>query len=135
MTGTPGRKRRPTQSDVARHAGVSQAAVSQALNNSTAITIPAETRQRIMAAITELGYVPDEMARSLRSRKSRTIASIIPDITNPFYPAFTRILSIIAGAFGDSLAEVWYTTQVCSSLTSIWKQSPTWPHARAWPSS
>jgi len=97
MTGTPGRKRRPTQSDVARHAGVSQAAVSQALNNSTAITIPAETRQRIMAAITELGYVPDEMARSLRSRKSRTIASIIPDITNPFYPAFTRILSIIAG--------------------------------------
>jgi len=97
MTGTPGRKRRPTQSDVARHAGVSQAAVSQALNNSTAITIPAETRQRIMAAITELGYVPDEMARSLRSRKSRKIASIIPDITNPFYPAFTRILSIIAG--------------------------------------
>ena len=103
MTGTPGRKRRPTQADVARHAGVSQAAVSQVLNNSAAITIPAETRQRIMAAITELGYVPDEMARSLRSRKSRTIASIIPDITNPFYPAFTRGIQDVAEHNGYDL--------------------------------
>ena len=51
------------------------------------------------------------------------------------FSTYIGILSIIAGAFGDSPAEVWYITQVCSSLTSIWKQSPTWPHARAWPSS
>src|SRR5262245_11721704 len=84
------RRKQPTQADVARRAGVSQATVSYVLNNNTAIAVPAETRQRIQDAIRDLGYIPDRAARSLRTRKTYTLAGIIPDITNPFYPAFER---------------------------------------------
>jgi LacI family transcriptional regulator len=41
-------------------------------------------------AIDQLGYVPNRFAQSLRTKKTKMIASIIPDITNPFYPAFQR---------------------------------------------
>jgi LacI family transcriptional regulator len=44
----------------------------------------------------ELGYIPDRSAQSLRTRKTYTIASIIPDITNPFYPAFQRGIQDVA---------------------------------------
>jgi LacI family transcriptional regulator len=81
--------RRPTQADVAKLAGVSQAAVSQVLNRNN-FAIPAETRQRILDAIEQVGYVPNKSAQSLRTQKTCTIASIIPDITNPYYPAFQR---------------------------------------------
>lgn len=83
-------KKRPTQQDVARLAGVSQATVSYVLNNRATVSVPAETRERVLAAMQELGYVPNVTARSLRTSKSYTIASIIPDITNPFYPALQR---------------------------------------------
>lgn len=91
----PSFKKRPTQADVAHIAGVSQTTVSHVLNN-TEIAIPVETRQRILDAIDELGYVPDRTARSLRTRKTYTLASIIPDITNPFYPAFQRGIQDVA---------------------------------------
>ncbi len=83
-------KKRPTQADVAQRANVSQAMVSYVLNDNPAISIPAETRRRILDAVEELGYVPNIAARSLRTSKTYTIAGIIPDITNPFYPAFER---------------------------------------------
>jgi LacI family transcriptional regulator len=81
--------RRPTQADVAKLAGVSQSTVSQVLNRND-IAIPKETRQRVMNAVDQLGYVPNKPAQSLRTQKTYAIASIIPDITNPFYPAFQR---------------------------------------------
>ena len=81
--------RRPTQADVAKLAGVSQSAVSQVLNRND-FAIPEETRQRVLAAVDQLGYVPNKFAQSLRTQKTYTIASIIPDITNPYYPAFQR---------------------------------------------
>jgi LacI family transcriptional regulator len=81
--------RRPTQADVAKLAGVSQSAVSQVLNSND-FSIPEETRQRVLAAVDQLGYVPNKFAQSLRTQKTYTIASIIPDITNPYYPAFQR---------------------------------------------
>jgi LacI family transcriptional regulator len=82
--------RKPTQGDVARLARVSQTAVSYVLSNKPAVNLSDETRQRILAAAQELGYVPNSAARALRTRKSMTIANIIPDITNPFYPWFER---------------------------------------------
>ena len=82
--------RRPTQRDVARAAGVSQAIVSYVVNDVQDVPISPETRQRVRAAIHELGYIPNHTARSLRSRKTHTIATIIPDITNPYYPEFIR---------------------------------------------
>lgn len=83
------KSRRPTQADVAKLAGVSQSAVSQALNLIDS-AISEETRQRVLDAVNQLGYVPNKSAQSLRTQKTYTIASIIPDITNPFYPAFQR---------------------------------------------
>lgn len=91
------RVRRPTQLDVARFAGVSQAMVSYVVNGNTAVPMAAATRQRIEAAIAELGYVPDSSARRLRTRRTLTIAVVIPDITNPFYPAFQRGIQDVAG--------------------------------------
>jgi LacI family transcriptional regulator len=82
-------KKRPTQSDVANRAGVSQTTVSYVINNSD-IAIPEATRRRVLMAMEELGYVPNRAARSLRSNKTFTIATIIPDIANPFYPAYQR---------------------------------------------
>lgn len=83
-------KKRVTQGDVAKKANVSQAMVSYIVNNNMTVTVPDETRQRILDAMDELGYVPNITARRLRSSKTFTIAGIIPDITNPFYPAFER---------------------------------------------
>ncbi|MDB5080602.1 MAG: putative LacI family transcriptional regulator [Chloroflexi bacterium] len=82
--------RRPTQADVARVAGVSQAMVSYVLNGKKIIPISPETRQRVLNVVSELGYEPDSAARSLSMRKTFTLAGIIPDITNPFFPSFER---------------------------------------------
>ncbi len=59
-------------SDVATAAGVSSATVSLALNNADA-RIPQATRDRVMRVAEELGYVPNAIARSLRTRSTRTI--------------------------------------------------------------
>jgi LacI family transcriptional regulator len=96
-------RRRPTQADVARLAGVSQTTVSQVLNNSTAISVPPETRQRVLDAVAQLGYVTDHTARSLRTRRTSTIACAIPDIANPFYPAFARGIQDVAEQHGHDL--------------------------------
>ena len=90
--------KRPTQADVARHVGVSQALVSYVLNGNENVSIPPDTRARILAAVEELGYVPNSTARSLRTSKTWTLAAIIPDITNPFYPAFIRGVQDVADA-------------------------------------
>ena len=74
MTTTSSTRRRPTQGDVARLAEVSQATVSYVLNNTPSVVLPDETRQRILAAARELGYVPNGAARALRTRKTMTIA-------------------------------------------------------------
>lgn len=97
------REKRATQADVARLAGVSQPTVSQVLNNNTLIAVPAETRQRVLEAIDSLGYVPDRTAQSLRTRKAYTLATVIPDITNPFYPAFQRGIQDIVDQHGYDL--------------------------------
>jgi LacI family transcriptional regulator, galactose operon repressor len=96
-------KRKPTQGDVAARAGVSQATVSYVLANSTAVKVPEETRQRILLAAQELGYVPNSAARMLRTRKTMTIAAVIPDITNPFYPWFERGIQEVAESKGYDL--------------------------------
>lgn len=96
------RRKRPTQADVARRAGVSQAIVSYVLNERSD-EVADETRDRVLQAIGELGYVPDGSARSLRTRKTMTIALIIPDITNPFYPSMERGIQRVAEENGYDL--------------------------------
>ncbi|GAB4580171.1 MAG: LacI family DNA-binding transcriptional regulator [Anaerolineales bacterium] len=79
--------KRPSQVDVARLAGVSGATVSYVVNNQTdgRIPISEETRQRVLKAIEELGYVPDASAKALRLGSTKTIGLIIPDIHNPHF--------------------------------------------------
>ena len=96
-------QRQPTQADVARLAQVSQATVSYVLTESAGVTIPQETRERVLAAVAELGYAPNNAARTLRTRRTMTLAGIIPDITNPFYPWFERGIQDVADANGYSL--------------------------------
>jgi LacI family transcriptional regulator, galactose operon repressor len=79
---------RPTIYDVARLAGVSTATVSRALNDTGQIA-PA-TRQAIAAAVEQLGYSPNPIARSLVTNSTQTIALLLPDITNPFYAALVH---------------------------------------------
>lgn len=66
----------PTMQDVARHAGVALSTVSYAINGTRPIS--EETRQRIFAAMEELGYRPNVLARGLASKRSRIIALLLP---------------------------------------------------------
>lgn len=77
-----------TISDVAKHAGVSTMTVSRVINNS-GYTSPA-TRARVEQAVQELGYMPNALARGLRFKRTKTIALIMTDITNPFFTTLAR---------------------------------------------
>ncbi|MGM0931779.1 MAG: LacI family DNA-binding transcriptional regulator [Actinomycetota bacterium] len=82
--------RRTTISDVAERAGVHKGTASRALNAHTRQKVNAETVERVIKAAKELGYVPNALARGLRTQSSRTIGVVIPDITNPFFPPIVR---------------------------------------------
>jgi LacI family transcriptional regulator len=73
-----GRARRATHRDVARHAGVSPAVVSYVINGGPRTTA-AETRERVLRAIQELGYQPNVMARGLRVQRTQTIGFVDSD--------------------------------------------------------
>src|ERR671930_362355 len=75
--------RRPTVADVAHEAGVSPSTVSRVLSGH-GYAAP-EVRERVLAAVRRIGYVPDANARTLRNRSSRSIGVLIPDLRNPFY--------------------------------------------------
>ncbi|MCC6805133.1 MAG: LacI family DNA-binding transcriptional regulator [Anaerolineae bacterium] len=74
--------------------------VSYVLNGNTPVPVSEQARRRIQDAIEQLGYQPNRAARSLRTSKTYTIAAIIPDILNPFYPAFVRGIQDVADENG-----------------------------------
>jgi LacI family transcriptional regulator len=82
---------------------VSQTTVSLILNNHVDNSMPAQTIQRVLDAMKTLGYTPNRVAQALRTQRSYTIAAIIPDITNPFYPAFARGIQDAAEKNGYNL--------------------------------
>jgi len=84
--------------DVAAKAGVSAATVSRIINNKGQAT--PETIARVHAIIKELGYKPNVVARSLTSRKSNTIALLVPTISNPFFPELARGVEDVANSYG-----------------------------------
>ncbi|MGW8379076.1 LacI family DNA-binding transcriptional regulator [Streptomyces sp. ODS28] len=73
-----------TSRDVARLAGVSQPTVSRALRGDPRVS--AATRERVDRAVQALGYVPSEAGRSLVTRRTRRIGTVVTDLANPFYP-------------------------------------------------
>lgn len=84
--------------DVAARAGVSVTTVSHVLSGRRPVS--EATRARVRQVVAELGWQPNQVARSLRLRRSHAMALIVPDITNPFYPAVARGLLDVVSAAG-----------------------------------
>jgi DNA-binding LacI/PurR family transcriptional regulator len=90
-------RERPTLEAVARRAGVSRATVSRVVNGST--TVAVAIREAVNQAVEELGYVPNQAARSLVTQRTESIALILPETANRvfsddmFFPAVIRGVS------------------------------------------
>ena len=80
----------PTLRDVARSAGVSVGLASAVINHSA--TVSDRARARVMAAATELGYVPHAVARSLRLGRTGLVGLVLPDITNPHFAGLAHAI-------------------------------------------
>lgn len=93
--------RSATMRDVAKLAGVSQPTVSRVLNQTnTTISISEETRSKVMAAVEELDYRPNVLARGLRTQQTQMIAVMIADISNSFYHPIVRGIQDVAREYG-----------------------------------
>src|SRR5215468_1368451 len=93
--------RRPTMVDVAKHAGVSLKTVSRVVNNEP--VVGRELVDRVLAAISELGFRRNDIARNLRSpRVNATVGLLIEEIANPFYATIASVTAEVAAAH-DSL--------------------------------
>jgi LacI family transcriptional regulator len=79
-----------TLRDVATAAGVHPATASRALNPGTRLLVSEDTALRVSEAADRLGYRPNPVARSLRTRRSHTIGILIPDLNNPLFPPIVR---------------------------------------------
>jgi LacI family transcriptional regulator len=79
-----------TLKDVAALARVHPATASRALNDETRLLVRRETAERVLAAARTLGYMPNAVARSLRTRRSHTVGVLIPDLNNPLFPPIVR---------------------------------------------
>ena len=82
-------------------ARVSIGTVSHVLNNSAAVREP--IRKRVLEAVQAARYQPNQLARGLRRDKSNMIGMIIPDVTNPFFPAVIRGAEDVAFSNGYRL--------------------------------
>lgn len=92
--------------DVARLAKVAVSTVSALINGAPRVS---EARaERIRAAMRKLDYHPDQIARSLKVRRTQTIGVVVPDITNLFYPQVIRGIEDAAHAAG-------YAVLLCNS--------------------
>ena len=98
-----------TMHDVARLAGVAVSTVSALINGAPKVS--QARSDRIRRAMRELDYHPDQIARSLKVGRTRTIGVVIPDITNAFYPSVFRGIEDAARASG-------YGVLLCNSNES-----------------
>jgi LacI family transcriptional regulator len=100
--------------DVARRAGVAPITVSRVLNNSGYFS--PEIKARVDTAAAELNYVPNLLARSLRSHRTNTLALVLSDVTNPFWTTVARGVEDAASGEG-------FTVFLCNSDENERKQA------------
>jgi LacI family transcriptional regulator len=100
--------------DVAQRAGVSTMTVSRVLNNSGYVS--ADARTRVEAAVAELGYVPNTLGLSLRFKRTKTLALVVTDITNPFFTSMARGVE-------DAASQQGFSTILCNTDESESKQA------------
>lgn len=89
-------------SDIAKHAGVSTATVSRVLNGKSSVAAP--TRQAVLTALDLLGY---ERPEKLRLRPGGLVGLVVPELTNPIFPAFVQHIEKELTAHG-------YTPLLCT---------------------
>src|SRR3712207_3725532 len=107
------RSGRVTIAEVAAIAGVSPTTVSHVFSGKRLVS--AATRERVLDVVQSLGYRPNNVARNLRTRQSKMIAVIVPDITNPFYGVLTRGLA-------DAVEGADYGTYVCNTDGAVQRE-------------
>lgn len=94
-----------TMKDVASLAGVGVGSVSRVIND---VKVKEATKEKVLAAIKELDYVPDEYARGLKTNRTNTVALIIPTIWHPFFSEFTYYVE-------DTLSKRNYKLLICNA--------------------
>ncbi|MEN0650265.1 LacI family DNA-binding transcriptional regulator [Caldifermentibacillus hisashii] len=99
--------------DVAELAGVSPTTVSRVLNDRGYIS--EKTRNKVMEAIKELNYYPNDIARSLFKQRTNFIGLILPTINNPFYSELALYIENISSTFGFKII-------LCNSLGQMEKE-------------
>lgn len=92
---------RVTLADVARAVGMSASTVSRALSGTQ--TVNAATRARIERTARQMGYEPNQVARSLSSGRTGAIGLIVPDIANPFFPPIIKAVQSRASHKGHTV--------------------------------
>lgn len=102
--------------DLAKELGVSASTVSRAMNGGP---VSPKTRERILRAAEQAGYVPDKRAQLLKLNKSQTIGVIIPDIANPVYPLKVRVIHDILKSRGYRLFLGCTYGEVAEELTQL----------------
>jgi LacI family transcriptional regulator len=113
-----------TLRDVATAAGVHPATASRALNPGTRLLVSEETARRVSEAADRLGYRPNPVARSLRTRRSHTIGVLLPDLTNPLFPPIVRGIE-------DRLAESGYVALIGNTDADLTKERLVFDQMRA----
>ena len=99
-----------TRTDVAKLAGVSTATVSNVLNDPD--KVKDETIERVTAAIRQLNYRPNMIARSLSTRRTMQIGIVLEDIRNPYYGE-------IVEHFEDAAREKGYFVNICTGIKNL----------------
>ncbi|MGI6776867.1 MAG: LacI family DNA-binding transcriptional regulator [Acetivibrionales bacterium] len=95
-----------TIKDIAERTGYTIATVSRALNSSDLVR--QKTKEKIIRVAQEMGYIRNEVARGLATRQMPAVGIIIPDITNPYFPALVKGIQ-------DTLVKAGYNTVLCNS--------------------
>jgi len=89
---------RTTIKDVAKAAGVHSSTVSRVINRNP--NISKETAEKVLSTIKKMGYIPNILARGLKTKKIQTIGMLIPDIANPFFAGLARGVEDTANIHG-----------------------------------
>ncbi len=93
-----------TIEDVATLAGVGIATVSRAINNTDGIS--PKTKEKVLAAVEELGFIPNSFAQNLKFRQTKQIALAVPDIRNAFIPEIAYSVEQVAKHYGYRVVQI-----------------------------
>lgn len=102
----PAPRRPPTILDVASHAGVSKSTVSNVVRDFPGVS--ESTRRRVRAAIDELGYRPNVLARQLVQQRTNILGVVVGDLANPFFAEMAKLVERHAATRG-------YTAMFCNT--------------------